>query len=96
MKLLLYVAFIYLRECKTHHLTLKKTWFDELLMLGITEVILDAVTAYTVNHLDTVPPLLNRILHTLFLASLDAVIFILCLYVLAISDTYPKKSLEEL
>lgn len=89
--LLLYVAFIYLRECKTHHLTLKKTWFDELLMLGIAEVILDAVTAYTVNHLDTVPPLLNRILHTLFLASLDAVIFILCLYVLAISDTYPKK-----
>ena len=87
---LLYIAFIYLGQCRRYHQTLRQTLFDELLMLGITSVVLDGVTAYTVNHLEQVSALLNRGLHVLFLISLDSVIFVLCLYMLYITDHQPK------
>lgn len=89
--LLLYMAYTYVRECRSYKQKLEKTLFDELLSLGIASVILDGVTAYTVNHLETVNPVLNRILHALFLSSLDAVIFVLCLYMLLITGAYPKQ-----
>ena len=89
--ILLYVAFIYLKEYKKNHGKLKDTFFDELLILGISSVILDGATAYTVNHLDTVNPVLNKILHVLFLGSLDSVIFALFLYMLHMTGAFPKK-----
>lgn len=88
---LAYVAFIYLKEYKRNHGKLKDTFFDELLILGITSVILDGTTAYTVNHLDTVDPILNKILHVLFLCSLDSVIFALFLYILHMTGAWPEK-----
>lgn len=89
--MLIYMAYTYVRECRGYKQKMEKTLFDELLSLGIASVILDGVTAYTVNHLETVNPVLNRILHALFLSSLDAVIFVLCLYMLLITGAYPKQ-----
>ena len=56
---------------------------------------LDAITAYTVNHLETINPMFNRVLHILFLASVDSAIFILCLYMMIITGVYPKKKLSK-
>lgn len=89
--MLIYMAYTYVRECRGYKQKMEKTLFDELLSLGIASVILDGVTAYTVNHLETVNPVLNRILHALFLSSLDAVIFVLCLYMLLITGAYPQQ-----
>lgn len=86
-----YVAFIYLKEYKNNYGKLKDTPFDELLILGITSVILDGATAYTVNDPDCVSPVVNKILHVLFLCSLDSVIFVLFLYILHITGAWPKK-----
>lgn len=88
---LLYIAFIYFRECKRYKRKLKDTMFDELLLLGISSVALDGATAYTVNHLDTVNPMLNKILHALFLISLDSVIFVLFLYLLFVTGAFPRR-----
>lgn len=88
---LTYVAFIYLKEYKKNHGKLKDTFFDELLILGIFSIIMDGTTAYTVNHLDTVDPVLNKILHVLFLGSLDSVIFVLFLYMLHMTGAFPNK-----
>lgn len=88
---LLYVGFIYIKECRRFHRRLNETLFDELLIIGIVSIIFDGATAYTVNHLDTVPPLLNRILHVLFLGSLDLIIFALFLYMLHITGAFPKR-----
>lgn len=52
-----YVAFIYLKEYKNNYGKLKDTPFDDLLILGITSVILDGATAYTVNNPDCSVPL---------------------------------------
>lgn len=87
---LLYVGFIYIKECRRFHQKFNETLFDELLIMGIVSIILDGATAYTVNHLDTVPPLLNKILHVLFLGSLDLIIFALFLYMLHITGAFPR------
>ncbi|MGN0656851.1 MAG: HD-GYP domain-containing protein, partial [Ruminiclostridium sp.] len=87
---LLYVGFIYIKECRRFHRKLNETLFDELLIIGIVSIIFDGATAYTVNHLDTVPPLLNKILHVLFLGSLDLIIFALFLYMLHITGAFPR------
>ena len=89
--ILLYVAFVYFREVKRYHYKTNQSFFDELLIIGITSIVFDGMTAYTVNHIDMVPSVLNRLLHTLFLISIDSVIFFLCLYMLYITGSYPKK-----
>lgn len=91
LAVLLYIALIYSKEYKHRRLSFKNTLFDEMLALGIISVIFDGATAYTVNCLDTVNPVLNTILHLLFLISLDAVIFVLFLYMLFITGSYPQK-----
>lgn len=88
--ILCYIAFIYLREVKIYKQKLRKSYFDELVLLGIVAVLLDMATVYTVNHLNTVPELLNQVLHALFLTSIDVVIFVLCLYILNIAGAMPK------
>ena len=91
--ILMYIAFIYLRECRKYKIKLRETFFDEMILIGMISVFLDGVTAFTVNHLDLVNPLLNRILHMLFLISLDTVIFMLFLYMLFITGAFPKNKI---
>ena len=94
--ILVYIAFVYLRECRKYHRSLKETFFDELLILGIVSVILDGATAFTVNNRDIVHPIINTVLHALFLIGLDTVIFALFLYMLHITGSYPKKLISKL
>ena len=90
LAVLLYISFIYLRECKKYKRNLKETLFDELLILGIISIVLDGATAYSVNSLDRVSPFLNVVLHALFLISLDLVIFVFFLYMLHVTGSFPK------
>lgn len=92
---LLYIAFIYLRECKGYKQKLNRTLFDELLIVGIVCVVFDGATAYMVNRLDVVNPILNMVCHALFLICLDTGIFVLCLYMLYITGAYPKKMISK-
>ena len=89
--ILLYVGFIYVKECRRYHRKLNETLFDELLIIGLISIVLDGATSYTVNHLVTTPEILNKILHIAFLLSLDLVIFTLFLYMLFITGAFPKR-----
>lgn len=89
--ILLYILFMYLRESRAYRHNLSETFFKKLLVLGILCVIFDGATAYTVNHPDTVNPVLNKALYLLFLVSVDSVVFVLFLYMLYITELYPKK-----
>ena len=88
---LLYIAFIYFRSIRKYNQKLEKTYFDELLLLGIINVVLDGITACTVNYQDVVPPVLNLILHALFLVSIDTCIFAVFVYMLHITGAIPKE-----
>lgn len=94
LSILLYIGFIYLKECRRYHRKLNDTFFDELLIMGIISLFFDGATAYTVNHPDTVPPVLNYIFHIFFLGSLDTVIFVLFLYMVHITGAFPKTKLK--
>ena len=80
---ILYIAFIYYKERR--RISDKKgiNIFDGLLILSIVNLLLDASTAYFVNHQEQINSNLNLILHILFLISIDAFIFVLFLYMVA-------------
>lgn len=86
-----YIAFLYARDRRRYEEKIRPTPFDGLLALGILSLTLDGVTAWTVNHLDTVPAMLNRVLHLLFFICLDSIVFLLFLYFLASTEGLPKR-----
>ena len=72
--IVVYIALIYFRECKRYHKSLSSSIFDELLILSMLCIIFDGITAVTVNNLESVNIVLNRILHLLFLVGIDTLI----------------------
>lgn len=91
MVIILYIGFIYLKECRRFQQTHRWSVFDGLLGLGILSVFFDGATAYTVNHLDRVNETVNLCLHLFFLLSLDFFIFWLFLYMISITTGMPKR-----
>lgn len=91
MMILVYIAFIYYKECKRFGRKHKLSVFDLLFGLGVLSIFFDGATAYMVNNLDKVNPLLNLIAHGFFLLSIDGSIFLLFLYMLSITTGLPKQ-----
>lgn len=91
MMIILYIVFIYLKECRRFRQKHRWSVFDGLLGLGIMAVFFDGATAYTVNHLDSVNETVNLCLHLFFLLSLDFFIFWLFLYMISITTGMPKR-----
>lgn len=89
-----YIVFIYKRECKKYHKKLSSSIFDELMVLGIVSIALDGITAITVNHLDVVNITLNRILHLLFLLSIDTVIYMMFGYMVKMTGFLPQNRIK--
>ncbi len=94
--ILIYIGVIYLKECKECHHDLKNTFFDEIYTIGIISVILDGITAYTVNNTESVSRVINLILHGLFYISIDTVIFAMFIYMTKITDMFPRKKLYKI
>ncbi|MDD6308529.1 MAG: histidine kinase, partial [Clostridia bacterium] len=55
--------------------------FSALLIITPLHLAFDAATVYTVNHLETVQPFLNEILHRLFIASMVIVVYLFYRYI---------------
>lgn len=91
MIVILYILFVYCKECKRYGHKNKISVFDALLGVGIFSVFFDGLTAYTVNHLDQVNETANMLFHLCFLVGLDCFIFRLFIYMLSITAGLPKK-----
>ena len=74
-----FVAYIYF-SAEKKYTRLHRT-FSVLLVAVLVHLALDGSTVYTVNHLNTVPKLLNDTLHRLFLGSMVVVIFLFYQYI---------------
>lgn len=90
MLILLYIAFMYWKERKKCGKKYRPRVFDYLLAIGLFSVLFDGITAYMVNHLYAVDQTVNRICHMFFLLGLDTFIFLLFLYMRAITEGVPK------
>lgn len=91
MLIVIYIAFIYFRERYAYKVKKKEIVFELLLFTGIFSIAFDGITAYTVNRLEQVSKLANGIFHACFLCSLDAIVFLIFLYILDITRGLPKK-----
>ena len=90
MILVLYIAFIHFKEKSEYHPEKKERLFEGMLGLGIISILFDGLTAYTVNHLETIPGSLNMILHLGFLLCLHVMVFMMFLYMLNITEGIPE------
>ena len=86
MIILLYIGFVYWHN--NRQAAIKRKWkvFDRILILGILYLMFDMLTVYTVNHLDTVSDMVNRLLHLGFLVSIDVLIFEIFWYILVVTE----------
>lgn len=71
--ILVFVAFIYFSAGR-RNTALHKT-FSALLIVMLIHLVFDAITIYTVNHLESVPRLLNDILHRFFIGTMVLVVY---------------------
>lgn len=88
---IIYIGFLYIREKKRLRQQNSSAFFNALLVIGFFTILFDGITAYTVNHLDTVNHIFNMVAHMIFLIGLDSVIFTLFMYILSITSALPKK-----
>ena len=87
---------MYCREYRHYHIRWSFTLYNVLLCSGVASLLLDGATAYCVNHLDTVNPVLNAVLHGMFLISIDTVIFVMFLYLLDAAECLPRRRSRQL
>ena len=74
-----FVAFIYF-SAEKKYTQLHKT-FSTLLLVVLIHLIFDGITVYTVNHLETVPTLLNDTFHRLFIGTMILIFFLFYQYI---------------
>ena len=79
-----FVAYIYF-SAEKEHAALHRT-FSALLVCVLVNLVLDGVTVCTVNHLETVPRLLNDAVHRLFLGSMVLVIYLFYQYIAILAE----------
>ena len=86
---MVFVAFIYFGAGR-RNTPLHKT-FSELLIITPLHLAFDAATVYTVNHLETVPPFLNELLHRLFIGTMVIVVYLFYRYISILVEEETKK-----
>ena len=87
---LAFVAYIYFSAEERQGL-LHKT-FAVLLATVLVHLVFDAITIYTVNHLDTVPRMLNDMVHRIFMGTMNLVIFLFYRYIAILVEEETGKS----
>ena len=76
---LTFVSFAYFSE-ERRHTPLHRT-FGLILIVLLVHLLFDSATIYTVNHLDSVPRLLNDLLHRFFIGTMVLAVYLFYLYI---------------
>ena len=66
--------------------------FSVLLVVVLINLIFDAITIYTVNHLDTIPALINEILHRIFISSMIVAVYLFYKYISVLTQPDKKRN----
>ena len=78
--ILLYIALNYFYECHKYGRKSTQSFYDEILAISIATVILDGLTACTVNFPDVIPKWFNLLAHAGFFIGLNTFVFLLFRY----------------
>ena len=74
-----FIAYVYFGAERKH--TLLHRIFSVLLVALLIHLAFDGITIYTVNHLNTVPALLNEIVHRIFIGSMVFIVYLFYKYI---------------
>ncbi len=74
-----FIAVFYFVSAKEK--TSSHKWYSSLLIVSILQLIFDVISVHTVNHLDTVSPLVNRLVHQGFMALMLVIFFVVYKYI---------------
>lgn len=91
LAVIFFIVFSYFREIGVDLKKKNYSLFNAILINAIVYIFFDGLTAYTVNHLDTVSHTANLICHLCFMISIDTMVFLMFLYILSITDGFPRK-----
>ena len=72
--------------------TTSSKWFAKLLILSILQLLFDITSVYTVNHLYTVPAVLNRVVHFFFMGFMLVIFYAVYKYLESIINSYLRPS----
>lgn len=92
--IMMFIAYMYFGAEKKYSL-LHRT-FSCLLIVVLIHLVFDAVTVYTVNHMEEIPEFLNDICHRIFLGTMVAVLYLFYQYIaiLVEEETGKQRSLD--
>lgn len=92
--ILLYITYQYYSGNRKREKRYRFTWFEYMLWTAVIGLVTDIATVNMVNHLDEVSPVLNMVVHGIFLMTIDMFIYSVFIYVLITTEGLPKKSLH--
>lgn len=84
-----FIAYMYF-STERKHTKLHRT-FSVLLLVVIVHLVFDAVTIYTVNHLEQVPIAVNDAFHRVFVGTMAGVLYLFYRYIAAVVEEETKK-----
>ena len=68
--------------------------FSGMLVLSLIHTVLDGVTVYTVNHLESIPLWVNDVLHRLFLGTMSCIFYLVYAYIVLLVEDETKDCLR--
>ena len=86
-----FIAYMYY-SAERKHTKLHRT-FSILLLVVIVHLVFDAVTIYTVNHLEQVPLVVNDAVHRVFVGTMAGVLYLFYRYIAAVVEEETKKKM---
>lgn len=89
---ILYIGILYFQSAKKK--TGSSKWFVALLSCSFFQLIFDVFSVYTVNHLEMVSPVINRIIHIIFLGLLQVMFYLAYRYLETIIEEEIGKSVR--
>ncbi len=69
-------------------------WFSTLLVCSFLQLLFDVISVYTVNHLETVSPVLNRVVHIFYMGLMLSLFYIAYKYLETMIEEEISKSIK--
>lgn len=94
---LLVIGILFINYCRDRKLPLMSTRIFTIFMIfAASNIVFDGLTVYTITHLDSVPAVLNRFVHQVYIWTLNSLLYCLYFYVLILSENQKRISTKQL
>lgn len=94
LAVIFFIIFTYYREIGVNTKKKEYSLFVALFINAIVWIFFDGLTAYTVNHPESVSSRANLLFHVAFMVSIDTMVFLMYIYIQSLAKSYANKILK--